>query len=598
MFNILHREMQQQELPLLSVERLRRSPARCSQFYTVHQSANGTSGFSTPVHTRSAPSSPRSCARAYNFSVEEDPAPLGEVFAAIPFSWEEVPGTPSRIGGQDQAASDQTSTHGDAAAGSSSSSSSRSTVSSTASDSFSRTDSEQQLYESTAEYRSTRVSTGIMIMSSDGECSITPPSAAFEFNYSARRFHAAGDDQAAGEGSSASASPIALVAPAASCISSLDEFLISEQRRSVPILRLPPRLQRQLDTQVVLQPSTPLSSSSPSSSSDHSKLSLAWSSFNKRCFRSPATSQSPTSCRSPASRSPARSDASNTNNPVAADSMTDHLRGQLQLPMAAGASENENQLDSSPGIQMLLSTKGRRTSCRRLDRRGHRSSRSISPLRRFKHHQAERSEETDNVPPAASSFATHELSDATNQKSSPKKAASRFFWPFSTSSDDLQKTRKLASKRNISRPHGTRSTRNSSWPRDQTSHDNVPLHESGVLPQSAAAGSQHTIRRSSKPKPKLQSQMWEAKTKEQMGTNRCNNNSNNNNPKPAPSKGNLAFSPRGNATGWGILGFTLFARKPKSSSRSTISPSDLHIPQEEWGRIMSIHKLGIEPDYL
>jgi hypothetical protein len=122
----------------------------------------------------------------------------------------------------------------------------------------------------------------------------------------------------------------------------------------------------------------------------------------------------------------------------------------------------------------------------------------------------------------------------------------------------------LATKRNISRPHGTRSTRNSSWPRDQTSHDNVPLHESGVLPQSAAAGSQHTIRRSSKPKPKLQSQMWEAKTKEQIGTNRCNNN---NNPKPAPSKGNLAFSPRGNATAWGILGFTLFARKPKSSSR-------------------------------
>ncbi len=568
MFNMLHREVQQQELPLLSVERLRRSPARCSQFYTVHQTANGTSGFSTPVHTRSAPSSPRSCARAYNFSVEEDPAPLGEVFAAIPFSWEEVPGTPSRIGGQDQAASDQTSTHGDAAAaGSSSSSSLPSTVSSTASDSFSGTDSELQLYESDAEYRSTRVSTGIMIMSSDGECSITPPSAAFEFNFSARRFHAAGDDKATGEGSSSSASPIALVAPAASCISSLDEFLNSEQRRSVPILRLPPRLQRLLDTQVVLQPSTPLSSSSPSSSSDHSKLSLAWSSFNKRCFRSPATSKSPTSCRSPASRSPARSDVSNTNNPVAADSMTDHLRGQLQLPMAAGASENENQLDSSPGIQLLLSTKGRRTSCRRLDRRGHRSSRSSSPLRRFKHHQAERSKEMDNVPPAASSFATHELSDATNQKSSPKKAASRFFWPFSTRSDDLQKTRKLATKRNISRPHGTRGTRNSSWPRDQTSHDNVPPHESGVRLQSAAAGSQHTIRRSSKPKPKLQSQMW-AKTKEQMGTNQCNKNSNNNNnPKPAPSKGNLAFSPRGNATAWGILGFTLFARKPKSSSR-------------------------------
>ncbi|CAK9210246.1 unnamed protein product [Sphagnum troendelagicum] len=593
MFNMLHREVQQQELPLLSVERLRRSPARCSQFYTVHQTANGTSGFSTPVHTRSAPSSPRSCARAYNFSVEEDPAPLGEVFAAIPFSWEEVPGTPSRIGGQDQAASDQTSTHGDAAAAGSSSSSSPSTVSSTASDSFSGTDSELQLYESDAEYRSTRVSTGIMIMSSDGECSITPPSAAFEFNFSARRFHAAGDDQTAREGSSASASPIALVASAASCISSLDEFLISEQRRSVPILRLPPRLQRQLDTQVVLQPSTPLSSSSPSSSSDHSKLSLAWSSFNKRCFRSPATSQSPTSCRSPASRSPARSDVSNTNNPVAADSMTDHLRGQLQLPMAAGASENENQLDSSPGIQLLLSTKGRKTSCRRLDRRGHRSSRSSSPLRRFKHHQAERSKEMDNVPPAASSFATHELSDATNQKSSPKKAASRFFWPFSTRSDDLQKTRKLATKRNISRSHGTRSNRNSSWPRDQTSHDNVRPHESGVRLQSAAAGSQHTIRRSSKPKPKLQSQMWEAKTKEQMGTNLCNTN-----PKPAPSKGNLAFSPRGNATAWGILGFTLFARKPKSSSRSTISPSDLHIPQEEWGRIMSIHKLGIEPGYL
>ncbi len=179
--------MQQQELPLLSVARLRRSPARCSQFYTVHQTANGTSGFSTPVHTRSAPSSPRSCARAYNFSVEEDPAPLGEVFAAIPFSWEEVPGTPSRIGGQDQAASDQTSTHGDAAAaGSSSSSSSPSTVSSTASDSFSGTDFELQLYESAAEYRSTRVSTGIVITSSDGECSITPPSAAFEFNFSAQ----------------------------------------------------------------------------------------------------------------------------------------------------------------------------------------------------------------------------------------------------------------------------------------------------------------------------------------------------------------------------------------------------------------------------
>jgi hypothetical protein len=478
------------------------------------------------------------------------------------------------------------------------SSSSPSTVSSTASDSFSGTDSELQLYESAAEYRSTRVSTGIMIMSSDGECSITPPSAAFEFNFSARRFHAAGDDQAAGEGSSSSASPTALVAPAASCISSLDEFLISEQRRSVPILRLPPRLQRQLDTQVMLQPSTPLSSSSPSSSSDHSKLSLAWSSINKRCFRSPAASQSPTSCRSPASRSPARSDVKNTNNPVAADSVTDYLRGQLQLPMAAGASENENQLDSSPGIQLLLSTKGRRTSCRRLDRRGHRSSRSISPLRRFKHHQAERSKEMENVPPAASSFATHELSDATNQKSSSKKAASRFFWPFSTRSDDPHKTRKLATKRNISRPHGTRSTRNSSWPRDQKSHDNLPLNESGVLRQSAAAGSQHTIRRSSKPKPKLQSQMWEAKTKEQMGTNRYNNNSNNNNPKPAPSKGNLAFSPSGNATAWGILGFTLFARKPKSSSRSTISPSDLHIPQEEWGRIMSIHKLGIEPDYL
>jgi hypothetical protein len=411
------------------------------------------------------------------------------------------------------------------------------------------------------------VSTGIMIMSSDGECSIKPPSAAFEFNFSERRFHAAGDDQATGEGSSSSASPIALVAPAASCISSLDEFLTSEQRRSVPILRLPPRLQRQLDTQVVLQPSTPLSSSSPSCSSDHSKLSLAWSSFNKRCFRSPATSQSPTSCRSPASRSPGRSNVSNTNNPVAADSMNDHLRGQLQLPMAAGASESENQLDSSPGIQLLLSTKGRRTSRRRLDRRGHRSSRSISPLRRFKHHQDERSREMDNVPPAASSFATHELSDATNQKSSPKKAASRFFWPFSTRSDDLQKTRKLATKRNISRPHGTRSTRNSSCPRDQKSHDNVPLNDSGVLLQSAAAGSQHTIKRSSKPKPKLQSQMWEAKTKEQMGTNRCNNNSNNNNPKHAPSKGNLAFSPRGNATAWGILGFTLFARKPKSSSR-------------------------------
>jgi hypothetical protein len=120
----------------------------------------------------------------------------------------------------------------------------------------------------------------------------------------------------------------------------------------------------------------------------------------------------------------------------------------------------------------------------------------------------------------------------------------------------------LATKRNISRSHGTRSNRNSSWPRDQTSHDNVRPHESGVRLQSAAAGSQHTIRRSSKPKPKLQSQMWEAKTKEQMGTNLCNTN-----PKPAPSKGNLAFSPRGNATAWGILGFTLFARKPKSSSR-------------------------------
>jgi hypothetical protein len=30
------------------------------------------------------------------------------------------------------------------------------------------------------------VSTGIVITSSDGECSITPPSAAFEFNFSAQ----------------------------------------------------------------------------------------------------------------------------------------------------------------------------------------------------------------------------------------------------------------------------------------------------------------------------------------------------------------------------------------------------------------------------
>lgn len=99
------------EEPFFSVARLPRSPARRRHFLyaaadpmSTEDSSRGC-GFSSSGAAAcflSAPSSPaRTRGGAYYLSPElEEAVSFGEVCAAIPFSWEEIPGTPLRnLGG-------------------------------------------------------------------------------------------------------------------------------------------------------------------------------------------------------------------------------------------------------------------------------------------------------------------------------------------------------------------------------------------------------------------------------------------------------------------------------------------------------------------
>lgn len=414
------------EEPFFSVVRLPRSPARRRHFLYAaadpmstqdSSRGGGISSSGAAACFLSAPSSPaRTRGGAYYLSPElEEKVSFGEVCAAIPFSWEEIPGTPLRNLGGSKCNSEGGEIDDQAFGGSFFSSSSEtagarvdniesSLGSTAASDRFSHsTDSE---FESPAGVDAHPASAGGMsVTTSSGECSsssstsVEEAGAGFEFQ----------SDQPRGPVEAASSSPaISAASPASSCMSTPDELFF--KWRPVPILSLPPRLQRGVD-QVSQTPSCNDSPAARGSSvaaagdsisnSSRSSACRTWTSFNKQYRLTGRTSpfaSSPTP-GSPAAapRSPCRRSGTNTkktsSKPAAAatagSSILINLFGTISSTPRSTAtssnSEKQNILDSSSHIISISGAtelqESITTGGRRLDRRGHvrRLSRSVSP---------------------------------------------------------------------------------------------------------------------------------------------------------------------------------------------------------------------------
>ncbi len=370
----------------------------------------------------SAPSSPaRTRGGAYYLSPElEEAVSFGEVCAAIPFSWEEIPGTPLRNLGRSKWNSKGGEIDDQAFGGSFFSSSSETAAarvdniesslgSTAASDRFSNsTDSE---FESPAGVDAHPASAGGMsVTTSSGECSssrstsVEEAAAGFEFK----------SDQPRGPVEAASSSPaISAASPPSSCMSTPNE--LNFKWRPVPILSLPPRLQRGLD-QVSQTPSCNDSPAARGSSvsaagdsisnSSRSSACRTWTGFNKQ-YRltgrtspfasSPAPGSAAAAPRSPCSRSPCRRSGTNTkktsSKPAAAATVASSILMNLfgtvsSTPRSTATSSNsekQNILDSSSNIISISGAtelqESTTTGGRRLDRRGHvrRLSRSVSP---------------------------------------------------------------------------------------------------------------------------------------------------------------------------------------------------------------------------
>ncbi len=370
----------------------------------------------------SAPSSPaRTRGGAYYLSSElEETVSFGEVCAAIPFSWEEIPGTPLRNLGGSKCNFEGGEIDDQAFGGSFFSSSSETAAarvdniessfgSTAALDRFSHsTDSE---FESPAGVDAHPASAGGMsVTTSSGECSSSSrsvPEAAAGFKFKS--------DQPRGPAEAASSSPaISSASPPSSCMSTSDELFF--KWRPVPILSLPPRLQRGLD-QVSQTPSyddfpaaressVAAGAGDSISNSSRSSACRTWTSFNKQYtltgrtspFASSAAPGSPAAApRSPCSRSPCRRSGTNTKKTsskpaagaTAGSSILMNLFGTVSSTPRSTAtssnSEKQNILDSSPHIISISGAtelqESTTTDGRRLDRRGHvrRLSRSVSP---------------------------------------------------------------------------------------------------------------------------------------------------------------------------------------------------------------------------
>ncbi len=415
------------EEPFFSVLRLPRSPARRRHFLyaaadpmSTEDSSRG-GGFSSSGAAAcflSAPSSPaRTRGGAYYLSPElEEAVSFGEVCAAIPFSWEEIPGTPLRNLGGSKCNSEGGEIDDQAFGGSFFSSSSEtaaarvdnieSSLGSTAGlDRFSHsTDSE---FETPAGVDAHPASAGgRSVTTSSAECSSSSSSrsvqeaaAGFEFK----------SDQPRGPVEAASSSPsISTASPPSSCMSTPDELFF--KWRPVPILTLPPRLQRGLD-QVSQSPSCNDSPASRGSSvaaagdsisnSSRSTACRTWTSFNKQ-YRltgrtspfasSPAPGSPAATPRSPCSRSGTNTKKTSSKPAAAAtaaSSILMNLFGTVSSPPRSTAtssnSEKRKILDSSSNIISISGATELQecttTGGRRLDRRGHvrRLSRSVSP---------------------------------------------------------------------------------------------------------------------------------------------------------------------------------------------------------------------------
>ncbi len=365
----------------------------------------------------SAPSSPaRTRGGAYYLSPElEEAVSFGEVCAAIPFSWEEIPGTPLRNLGGSKCNSEGGEIDDQAFGGSFFSSSSETAAarvdniesslgSTAASDRFSHsTDSE---FESPAGVDAHPASAGGMsVTTSSGECSssssrsVEEAAAGFEFK----------SDQPRGPVEAASSSPaISAASPPSSCMSTPDELFF--KWRPVPILSLPPRLQRGLDqvSQTQSYNDSPAARGSSvaaggdsTSNSSRSSACRTWTSFNKQ-YRltgrtSPFASSPAPGSPGAAPRSPCRRSGTNTKKTsskpaaaaTAASSILMNLFGTVSSTPRSTAtssnSENQNILDSSSNIISISGAtelqESTTTGGRRLDRRGHvrRLSRSVSP---------------------------------------------------------------------------------------------------------------------------------------------------------------------------------------------------------------------------
>ncbi len=422
------------EEPFFSVVRLPRSPARRRHFLYAAADPMSTEdsrrggGFSSSGAAAcflSAPSSPaRTRGEAYYLSPElEEAVSFGEVCAAIPFSWEEIPGTPLRNLGGSKCNSEGGEIDDQAFGGSFFSSSSEtaaarvnnieSSLGSTAAlDRFSySTDSE---FESPAGVDAHPASAGGMsLTTSSGERSSSSSSSSRSVQEAAAGFEFK-SDQPRGPVEAASSSPaISAASPPSSCMSTPDELFF--KWRPVPILSLPPRLQRGLD-QVSQTPSCNDSPAARGSSvaaagdsisnSSRSSAWRTWTSFNKQYrltgrtspfARSPAPGSPAAAPRSPCSRSPCGRSGTNTKKTsskpaaaaTAASSILMNLFGTVSSTPRSTAtssnSEKQNILDSSSNIISISGAtelqESTTTGGRRLDRRGHvrRLSRSVSP---------------------------------------------------------------------------------------------------------------------------------------------------------------------------------------------------------------------------
>ncbi len=329
------------EEPFFSVVRLPRSPARRRHFLYAAADPMSTEdsrrggGFSSSGAAAcflSAPSSPtRTRVGAYYLSPELGEAvSFGEVCAAIPFSWEEIPGTPLRNLGGSKCNAEGGEIDDQAFGGSFFSSSSEtaaarvnnieSSLGSTVTlDRFSySTDSE---FESPAGvYAHPASAGGMSVTTSSGECSSSSSSSRRSVQEAAAGFEFK-SDQPRGPVEAASSSPaISAASPPSSCMSTPDELFF--KWRPVPILSLPPRLQRGLD-QVSQTPSCNDSPAARGSSvaAAGDSISNSSPSFNKQYrltgrtspfARSPAPGSPAAAPRSLCSRSPCRRSGTNT----------------------------------------------------------------------------------------------------------------------------------------------------------------------------------------------------------------------------------------------------------------------------------------------